>query len=98
MTFTVAAPGHLHLVCRKCTREVGFAGDTREVAEAAARKAGWIIEQVAADRQTAVCPKCPATRHTFHDPVGLTVSMGATAEQHEAAAAAKFDDLGTVTA
>ena len=44
-------PAHLHLVCRKCTREAGFAG-TQEEAEALARRAGWVIGE------RVICPKC----------------------------------------
>lgn len=69
MKVNVVIPGHLHLICRKCTRESGFAGETREEAEATARKAGWMLEPQG-DTQTAVCPTCPA----YRPPADLTTA------------------------
>ncbi len=55
MNATYQVPAHLRLVCRACTRQAGFEG-TREEAEAAAKRAGWIIGE------SVICPKCPGYR------------------------------------
>lgn len=51
MNAAYQVPAHLRLVCRKCTREIGYEG-TLEQAEAMAKRAGWIVEWY--------CPTCKA--------------------------------------
>lgn len=56
------AKEHLHLVCRKCTREEVFHGARKSDAIANARAAGWTYDEIKGDGRE-ICPKCPATRN-----------------------------------
>ncbi len=65
MKASLQIPAHLHLICRKCTREAGFEG-TPEAAKLSAEAAGWIVEtgwvggpNFADPRNRVVCPTCP---------------------------------------
>lgn len=78
MKVNAVIPAHLHLVCRKCTREAGFAG-TREEAEALAKREGWIIEE-SRYWTTAVCPKCPGVREKQHTHGEVTSFCGTRRE------------------
>ncbi len=62
MNATCQVPAHLRLICGSCTRQTGFAG-IREEAEAAAKRAGWIIGE------RVICPKCPGIRPAMLPPL-----------------------------
>lgn len=83
MNARLAIPAHLRPTCRKCTKEQGFAG-TREEAQVLAGRAGWLIEQVAIDRQTAVCSKCPGIRRAFDARCSLPARLPALSREQRA--------------
>lgn len=56
------AEHHLHLVCRKCTREAWFHGIRKADAVFEARQKGWSYDEIAGDGRE-ICPECPATRN-----------------------------------
>ncbi len=52
----------LTLVCRGCTRQEQFLGDTKDDAVINARLAGWVTFAREDGSRCDICPDCPATR------------------------------------
>jgi hypothetical protein len=53
-------PGSLTVVCAKCTRQAEIEADSRQIAAAALRKAGWKRGKVGREQKLGmICPKCP---------------------------------------